>query len=188
MLIDVTQDNLYISLCSRNLRVDKTSYIEVVDEAVADGHNFISLCAPAGLGVSTFADMIGAFYDQRTDPAVFWGSDIVNKQDIFKKRGSFTVLTFDFTDVNATTSYNTFITDLSTQTAQAIKSMYPEVKKLPRYDWVALLRGLYAESGKKLVLIFKNFDRVQRFVTRFTVCRYAQGAFRAVFRNQGYLC
>lgn len=166
MLIDVTQDNLYISLCSRNLRVDKTSYIEVVDNAVADGHNFISLCAPAGLGVSTFADMIGAFYDQRTDPAVFWGADIVSKQETFKKRGGFTVLTYDFTDVNATTSYNTFITDLSTQTAQAIKSMYPDVKKLPRYDWVALLRALYAESGKKLVLIFKNFDRVQRFVTR----------------------
>ncbi len=166
MLIDVTQDNLYISLCSRKLRADKTSYIEEVDNAVSEGHNFISLCAPGGLGVSTFADMVGAFYNEKTETSVFWGTDIVKSADTFAKRGRYAVLTFDFMEVNNTTQYNRFITDLCEQTAQAIRTLYPETGKLPKYDWAAQLKTLSADTGRKLVLIFKNFDRVLRFVTR----------------------
>ena len=142
MLIDITQDNLYISLCSRKLRADKTSYISEVEKAIAAGNKFISLCAPTGLGVSTFIDMLGTFYNERVDNSAFWGTDIVNDQKSFAKRGSCIVLTYDFQEVNSTTGYNKFLSDLADQTYMAVTSLYPNITKLSKYDWLSQLSSL----------------------------------------------
>lgn len=166
MLIDITQDNLYISLCSRKLRADKTSYISEVEKAIAAGNKFISLCAPTGLGVSTFIDMLGTFYNERVDNSAFWGTDIVNDQKSFAKRGSCIVLTYDFQEVNRTTGYNKFLSDLADQTYMAVTSLYPNITKLSKYDWLSQLSSLSHETGKQLVLVFKNFDRVLYYVTK----------------------
>lgn len=162
MLIDTTRDNLYLSLCSRGLRADKTSYIGIVEECAAAGHSFVSLTAPRGLGVSTFADMLGAFYGPGADPALFPGASGPEKDRL----GSCAVLGYDFAEVNAATPYNGLVAQLAAETAAAVAVLYPEVRKLPRYDFAAQLQAVAAGTGRELVLILKNFDRIPRFVTR----------------------
>ncbi len=167
MLIDLTQDNLYSSLCSQKLRADKTGYLALVERAVNEHGPFVSFSAPHGLGVSTFLDMINAFYGDRYPTRLFMDTAISRDGDIMSRRGRYLELTYDFAEVTATTSYNELITKLCEETHKAAMQLFPDkVRGNSDYDFGRSLLSLSNIAGKKLVISFKNFDRVQRYAIK----------------------
>lgn len=164
MLIDLTADNEYISLCSQKLRADKTRFIKIIDEEV-NKNCFVSLCAPRGLGVSTFMDMLAAFYDAKYQLESFLELDVCKDVGVLGNRGKFLSLVFDFAEVNSTTNYNRLIAQLVADTENAAATILGHTS-FPKNNLVKLLRFLAEAKKTKLVIILKNFDRVLRFVTK----------------------
>ena len=164
MLIDVTADNEFISICSQKLRADKTRFISALDKEVQN-NSFLSVCASKGLGVSTFLDMLVAFYGKQYFVEPFLNSDICKDIDVLDKRGSCFGLTFDFAEVNSTTNYNKLITQLVLDTETAAASILGH-NSFPRNNFIKLLRYIADAKQCKLFIVLKNFDRVLRFVTK----------------------
>ncbi|WP_406041696.1 AAA family ATPase [Succinimonas sp.] len=167
MLIDLTQDNLYVSLCSQKLRADKTGYIEILDDLARNGHVFQTLSAPRGLGVSTFLDMLNAFYGDRYQSLIFADTAVSRNAALMTRRGAFFELAFDFAEINATTGYNEIITRLCEETFRVMKTVFPgQGRHKTEYDFAKCLLAISRIAGKKLVITFKNFDRVQRYAIK----------------------
>ena len=167
MLIDLTQDNLYVSLCSQKLRADKTGYIEILDDLARKGQCFMTLSAPRGLGVSTFLDMLNAFYGDRYQSLIFADTEVSRNSAVMAGRGAYFELAFDFAEVSATTGYNELITRLCEETFRVMKTVFPgKARGKTEYDFAKCLLAISRTSGKKLVITFKNFDRVQRYAIR----------------------
>lgn len=186
MIIDISKDNLYCEVHTQDFFLDKTYYIKCVDREIFN-HPFISFCAPKGLGLSTFMDMLATFYDFRYPISVFNDTEISRDTELLQKRSEWVSLVYDFSEVNENTKYNDMIMDLCKQTAMSIKAIFPSISKLPQTDLLKQFKIVNNITGKKPVLIFKNIDHVLMYCTKNTSmltswCRLCSQIYDLCFR------
>ncbi len=148
--------NKFIQIKNDKYFVDKTSYLPIIDEFIQQ-HTYLAFSAPQGLGLSTFIDMLSAFYGQEFTAEAFANTAVVN-ETIYAKAGHYQVITIDLTayqeEATFASLYSALTTEINTQL------------NVTQNDIVSSLRSFYKQTQKPVLLIWQNFASFESKIKR----------------------